>query len=265
MFKPDPKAKKRFGQNFLCDESIIDRIVQSFDAKPNERILEIGPGRGALTRKLLASGAHLDVIEIDRDLVQHLSETIHAPHFHLHEADALHFSVQTLDLKGQTLRILGNLPYNISTPLLFHLLTQKTMIKDMLFMLQKEVVERMVAEPGTKAYGRLSVALQLQCKITALFSVPPQAFNPIPKVQSQIVYLQPYTQLPFALTSSVILSDLLRDAFNQRRKVLHNSLHAYFKSEDWKLLGIDPRLRAENITVAQWVHLANVYCSMKNL
>jgi 16S rRNA (adenine1518-N6/adenine1519-N6)-dimethyltransferase len=249
-------AKKHFGQNFLQDETVIAAILSAFAAQKGERVLEIGPGLGALTQHLLTSGAVVDVVEIDNDLIGHL-QRCYPQLKQIHHQDALTFSLMDLNLSQQKVRIIGNLPYNISTPLLFHLLIQKDHINDMLFMLQQEVVDRLAAQPGCKAYGRLSVMMQLQCKVQALFSVPPQAFKPQPKVMSKIVYLVPYEKPLYDITSMVVLEDILRDAFNQRRKTIHNSLKQYFNSEQLIALGLDPKMRAEQISVEQWVKLAN--------
>lgn len=250
-------AKKRFGQNFLKDDRIVSAILNAFAAQAGQRVVEIGPGRGALTQTLLNSGATLDVVEIDNDLVAELQVRYPALQGHLHHQDALSFSLTQLHLGQEKARIIGNLPYNISTPLLFHLLTQKACIQDMLFMLQQEVVDRLAAQPGCKAYGRLSVMMQLHCQVQALFSVPPQAFSPQPKVMSKIVHLVPYEKPLFVLESMKTLENILRDAFNQRRKTLQNSLKSYFTAEALTALEIDPHCRAEQLSVSQWVRLAN--------
>lgn len=252
-----PAAKKRFGQNFLHDEGVIAAILNAFAALKGERVLEIGPGQGALTQQLLNSGAVVDVVEIDNDLVAQLQQRYPDLQHHIHHQDALSFSLTDLNLSNRKVRIIGNLPYNISTPLLFHLLTQKDRISDMLFMLQQEVVDRLAAQPGCKAYGRLSVMMQLQCKVQALFSVPPQAFRPQPKVMSKVVHLVPYEKPLFDIASISVLENLLRTAFNQRRKTLQNSVKGYFNAEQLIALDVDPRLRAEQLSLEQWVKLAN--------
>lgn len=254
-----PAAKKRFGQNFLHDESVIGAILNAFSAQEGQRVLEIGPGQGALTQHLLKSGAVVDVVEIDNDLVARLHQGYPALQHHIHHQDALSFSLNDLKLSNQKVRIIGNLPYNISTPLLFHLLTQKEHISDMLFMLQQEVVERLAAPPGCKAYGRLSVMVQLQCRVQALFSVPPQAFKPQPKVISKVVQLVPYEKPLFDIASLSVLENMLRDAFNQRRKTVQNSLKGYFKAEQLIALDLDPQCRAEQLSVEEWVKLVNSY------
>ncbi len=250
-------AKKHFGQNFLQDDAVVAAIVSAFAAQKGERVLEIGPGQGVLTQHLLTSGAVVDVVEIDNDLIAHLERRYPQLQQHIHHQDALTFSLTQLNLSQEKVRIIGNLPYNISTPLLFHLLAQKDHISDMLFMLQQEVVERLAAQPGCKAYGRLSVMVQLQCRVQALFSVPPQAFKPQPKVMSKIVYLVPHEKPLYAITSMAVLENMLRDAFNQRRKTIQNSLKQYFNAEQFIALGLDPKIRAEQISVEQWVKLAN--------
>lgn len=251
-------AKKQFGQNFLQDDAVIDSILNAFAVQKGERVLEIGPGRGALTQHLLKSGALLDVVEIDNDLIAYLQQNYPALQQHLYHQDALTFSLSALNLSSKKIRIIGNLPYNISTPLLFHLLAQKEHIRDMLFMLQQEVVDRLAAQPGCKAYGRLSVMMQLQCRVQALFAVPPQAFKPQPKVMSKIVHLAPYEKPLYPIHSLRTLENILRDAFNQRRKTIQNSLKQYFTAEQFIALGLDPKMRAEQINVEQWVKLANV-------
>lgn len=254
-----PAAKKRFGQNFLHDESVIAGILNAFAAEKGQRVLEIGPGQGALTQHLLRSDAVVDVVEIDNDLVTQLQGRYPALQHHLYHQDALSFSLADLNLANHKVRIIGNLPYNISTPLLFHLLRQKDHISDMLFMLQQEVVDRLAAAPGCKAYGRLSVMVQLQCKVQALFSVPPQAFKPQPKVISKIVHLVPYEKPLFDIASMSVLENMLRDAFNLRRKTIQNSLKGYFEAAQLAALDLDPRWRAEQLSLEQWVKLVNAY------
>ena len=193
------KARKRFGQNFLHDPGIIRRIVSSINPRPGDRLVEIGPGQGAITRELLQAAGHLDAIELDRDLIAPLAQSCgELGQLQIHCADALKFDFRGLADKGHKLRVVGNLPYNISTPLLFHLLEQADCIEDMHFMLQKEVVDRMAAQPGGKAYGKLSVMLQVQCEITPLFIIGPGAFKPAPKVDSALVRLQPHREPPSA-------------------------------------------------------------------
>jgi 16S rRNA (adenine1518-N6/adenine1519-N6)-dimethyltransferase len=252
------RPRKRFGQNFLHDTHIIHKIVQAIHPQAGEQVVEIGPGLGALTQALLTSAAKLDVIEIDRDLVAGLQTLAHSyPQLNVHHADALQFNFQDLATSEDQLRVVGNLPYNISTPLLFHLLSQIQLIKDMHFMLQKEVVERMAASPGSQAYGRLSVMVQYYCQVHYLFTVKPGAFYPAPKVDSAIVRLIPYHKLPHVAQDYAYFSDLVLHAFNQRRKTLHNSLKKLVCVQQIKLSGIDPDSRPERLSVADFVNLSN--------
>lgn len=246
--------RKRFGQNFLQDQSIIHAILQSIHPQPQDNALEIGPGLGALTKELLKRFNHLTAIEIDRDLQQHLTALRLGPgQLHLVAADAL-----TVDYSqfGSNLRIIGNLPYNISTPLLLWLLQFFPYIQDMYFMLQKEVVDRIVAAPGSKAYGRLSVMLQYHCEVHYLFTVPPEAFDPAPKVQSAMVQLIPYHNSPFENVQIKQLEQLVANAFAMRRKTLINNLKNTISLQQLNELGIDGSKRPEQISVAEYVKLA---------
>ena len=195
------KARKRFGQNFLHDAGVIDRILRAINAKSSDRLLEIGPGQGALTQGILSSGGQLDVVELDKDLIPILNQQFAGmSNFSLHQGDALKFDFKSLNAAPRTLRVVGNLPYNISTPLIFHLLKNADLIRDMHFMLQKEVVERMAAGPGGGDWGRLSIMVQYHCRVEHLFNVGPGAFNPPPKVDSAIVRLVPHDGLPHRTT-----------------------------------------------------------------
>ncbi len=249
------KHKKRFGQNFLHNPRVIDRIVKAIRPQPTDHLVEIGPGEAAITLPLARSGAKVDVIEIDRDLIPRL-EALFAPfdNVTLHAADALTFDYSTLDPKP--LRVVGNLPYNISSPLLFHLLDYREHLRDMHFMLQKEVVERIVTRPGSKTYGRLSVMIQYYCEAEYLFTVGPGNFNPPPKVDSAIVRLTP-RPFPVQAEDETLLSELVKQAFSQRRKTLRNTLKGWLDDTDFEALGIDPGLRAEALPVADFVRLAN--------
>lgn len=252
-----PQARKRFGQNFLHDDSVIDGIISAINASREQHIVEIGPGRGALTAPLIASGALLDVVELDRDLIPILTAQFSQnPQFHIHQADALKFDYRTLRRANEKLRVIGNLPYNITTPLLFHLLSQSDVIEDMCFMLQREVVERICAEPGSKRYGRLSIMIQYQCDAELLFLVPPEAFDPIPKVESAIIYMQPKCSALAEQVDVVALNKLVTQAFNQRRKTLANTLKNNVSVAQLEALGIDPTQRPEMVSVAQYVQLA---------
>ena len=251
------RARKRFGQNFLRDTHIIDQIVTAVMPADNEQAVEIGPGLGALTEPLAERLDTLHVIEIDRDLAHRLR---HHPFIRdklvIHETDALKFDFRSLQENGKKLKIFGNLPYNISTPLLFHLFTFRDIISDMHFMLQQEVVRRMAASPGTKAYGRLTVMTQYFCRVEPILSVPPGAFTPPPKVDSAVVRLTPR---PWPLTADdpALLNRLCQAAFGQRRKTLRNSLSQLLNSDQLEQLGINPGSRAEQLTIDDFVRLAN--------
>ena len=248
--------RKRFGQHFLHDPGVIERIVAAIAPAAGERLVEIGPGQGALTRPLLAATGHLDVIEIDRDLAAALRDRDDWPgELAVHEADVLRFDFRRL-AGGQPLRIVGNLPYNISTPLLFHLLAQREAVRDMHFMLQREVVERMVAGPGGGDYGRLSVMLQASCEATALFGVAPGAFRPRPAVESTVVRLAPRAESLVPRGRESAFAALVRDAFSARRKTLRNSLRAHLSPAQIEAAGVDPGARPETLPVQAFVALA---------
>ncbi len=249
--------RKRFGQHFLRDRSVIHDIVAAFAPRAGEPIVEIGPGEGVLTRELLQRVTPLHVVELDRDLVAHLRATFPAPQLIVHEADALEFDFRTLAPAGTRLRLLGNLPYNISTPLLFHLLEQADGIADMLFMLQKEVVDRLAAEPDTADYGRLSVMIQYRLRVEPLFEVPPQAFFPPPKVDSAVVRLVPHKIPPVQVNDPQVFSQIVKAAFAARRKTLRNNLKGIMSAERLAALGIDANRRAETLTLAEFACLAN--------
>lgn len=252
-----PRARKRFGQNFLHDQGIIDAIVAAVDPQPEQHLVEIGPGRGALTLPLLAHCGRLDVIELDRDLVPLLRERLTGrAQLAIHQADALQFDYRSLRSHGEKLRIIGNLPYNITTPLLFHLLAQADCIEDMCFMLQKEVVERICAQPGGKQYGRLSIMVQYQCDADLLFTVPPEAFDPVPKVESAIIHLRPRTAGRGGDVPLSALNTIVTAAFSQRRKTIANTLKKLAGLQEFSLAGIDPAQRPETVSVEQYVLLA---------
>jgi 16S rRNA (adenine1518-N6/adenine1519-N6)-dimethyltransferase len=251
------RARKRFGQHFLHDRNIIGRIAAALAPQPQDRIVEIGPGTGALTRELLARVAHLDAVELDRDLVARLQTAFPADKLALHGADALKFDFCRLAPDGGKLRLVGNLPYNVSTPLLFHLLDQAHCIRDMLFMLQKEVVTRMAATPGGKDYGRLSVMIQYRCAVERLFDVAPGAFTPPPRVNSAVVRLVPHAAPPVAVDDPDRFARLVQAAFASRRKVLRNTLKNFLRAEDMLALGIDPTRRAETLSLAEFAALSN--------
>jgi 16S rRNA (adenine1518-N6/adenine1519-N6)-dimethyltransferase len=251
--------RKRFGQNFLHDHTIIYNIISSIQAKPGQHWVEIGPGQGALTEPLLNEKVRLDVVELDRDLVVLLREKFKQyPNLNIHSADALRFDFSSLADGDNKLRVIGNLPYNISTPLMFHLLDNAYCIEDMHFMLQKEVVDRICAVPGSKKYGRLSVMMQYYCQPELLFEVPPESFDPIPQVTSAIVRLAPHRQPPVTVNDVAKLNRVVTQAFSQRRKTLRNSLKKLIAEEDIVALGIDPTLRAESISLAEFARLSNL-------
>ncbi|MEM6581838.1 MAG: 16S rRNA (adenine(1518)-N(6)/adenine(1519)-N(6))-dimethyltransferase RsmA [Pseudomonadota bacterium] len=256
MSKPPPRARKRFGQNFLQDESIIDRIVDAIHPQPGDHILEIGPGQGALTAPLADSSAQLDVIELDRDLVPGLLAAFALnPKFCLHKADALKFEFASLASQAQPLRVVGNLPYNISTPLIFKLLDNAPIISDMHFMLQKEVVDRLCATPGNKDWGRLGIMCQYQCAVEKLFEVPPEAFSPRPKVQSAIVRLTPWRQSPWPPCNKELLREVVQIAFAKRRKTLRNNLKGLIDTPALEALNVDPGARAETLELSQFIEI----------
>ncbi|MGV6472980.1 16S rRNA (adenine(1518)-N(6)/adenine(1519)-N(6))-dimethyltransferase RsmA [Azotobacter vinelandii] len=252
------RARKRFGQNFLHDAGVIHRILRAIHPRADERLVEIGPGQGALTEGLLGSGARLDVIELDLDLIPLLKLKFGLePRFHLHQGDALKFDFARLCGTPHGLRIVGNLPYNISTPLIFHLLEHAGLIRDMHFMLQKEVVERLAAEPGGGDWGRLSIMVQYHCRVEHLFNVGPGAFNPPPKVDSAIVRLVPHETLPHPARDPTLLERIVREAFNQRRKTLRNTLKGLLAATDIEAAGVDGSLRPEQLDLAAFVRLAD--------
>jgi 16S rRNA (adenine1518-N6/adenine1519-N6)-dimethyltransferase len=252
-------AKKRFGQNFLTDQSVITSLVAAISPQPNDLMVEIGPGLGALTKPLLQKLKLLHVVEVDRDIIAWMKTEYSKPAYannalNIHNADALKFDFTSL---GENLRVTGNLPYNISTPILFHLLDNVSHICDMHFMLQKEVVERMVAAPSTPAYGRLSVMLQYHLQMDYLITVPPEAFEPAPKVESAFVRCIPHASLPFTAKNEAIFAKVVLAAFGQRRKTLRNTLKGLVEDDGFTALNISSQLRAENLSVADFVTIAN--------
>ena len=250
--------RKRFGQNFLHDHNIIYNIISSIQPKPDEHWVEIGPGLGALTEPLLKLGLRLDVVELDRDLVVLLKDKFgHHNRLQIYSADALKFDFSALAEADEKLRIIGNLPYNISTPLMFHLLDNASCIEDMHFMLQKEVVDRICATPGSKKYGRLSVMMQYYCATELLFEVPPESFDPAPKVMSAIVKLVPHQQPPVEVNDIGKLNRVVTQAFSQRRKTLRNSLKKLIDEDAIIALNIDPALRAEALSLNEFAKLSN--------
>ncbi|SFB80226.1 16S rRNA (adenine(1518)-N(6)/adenine(1519)-N(6))-dimethyltransferase RsmA [Pseudoalteromonas denitrificans] len=252
------RAKKRFGQNFLYDEGIIDKIVTAIDPKPEDTLVEIGPGLGAITEPVTALAGHLTVVELDKDLVKRL--TYHptlGDKLTIHQGDALTFDFSQLVKDECKFKVFGNLPYNISTPLLFHLFEYAQNIEHMHFMLQKEVVKRMAAQPNCKAYGRLSVMTQYYCHAMPVIEVGPECFKPAPKVDSAVVRLIPKKPEQLTAKSTKMLNTVCLEAFNQRRKTIRNSLSNLLTPEQIENLGLDLKMRAENISLEQFIEIAN--------
>jgi 16S rRNA (adenine1518-N6/adenine1519-N6)-dimethyltransferase len=245
--------RKRFGQNFLIDDGIIHAIVNAIHPVPGETLVEIGPGLGALTRPLLECIPHLHAVELDRDIIARLQKTWPPERLTLHSGDALKFDFSAL---GNGLRIVGNLPYNISSPLLFRLMEFASHITDMHFMLQKEVVERMVAEPSTHDYGRLSIMLQRRFHLERLLDVPPTAFNPAPKVDSAVVRLIPKAPAEIIALDEALFARVVLTAFSQRRKTLRNTLSGVLDAAGFAALGIDAGQRAENLPLGDYERIA---------
>jgi 16S rRNA (adenine1518-N6/adenine1519-N6)-dimethyltransferase len=257
------KARKRFGQNFLHDSHVIDKIIACIAPKPDQHLIEIGPGRGAITEPLLAATEGvLDVIELDRDLIPILrTQFFNAKALTIHEADAMQFDFASLYTDDRPLRLVGNLPYNISTPLMFHLLSYAPIISDMHFMLQKEVVERLCAAPGEKAYGRLGIMMQYQCQTRYLFTVAPGSFDPAPKVDSAIVRLIPRKEIKHKAKNFETFEQVVKAAFAQRRKTLRNNLKGMVTEEQLVSIDVDPGARAETLSIKTFVDIANVISS----
>lgn len=258
------RARKRFGQHFLQDQSVVDWILAAIDPQNDQHLVEIGPGKGALTSRLLPRCRRLDIIELDRDLVSLLrSRFTDDTRLSIHSADALRFDFSRLCSADEKLRLIGNLPYNISTPLLFHLVEHRRCIADMHFMLQKEVVDRLGAGPGGKRYGKLSVMIQYRFQVEHLFDVPAEHFEPKPKILSAIVRLIPHKTPPVVLDSLNMLRQVVTQAFSQRRKNLRNALKPLFSETEMKALNIDPAARAETLGLEEFARLSN-YKSKKS-
>lgn len=258
VFQQKHKARKRFGQNFLHDHVVINRIIAAVYSRKGDHVVEIGPGQGALTEQLLDGAGELDVVELDRDLIPWLKLNFGLnPKFRVYQADALTFDFESLRQDDRLLRIVGNLPYNISTPLIFRLLSYAGTIKDMHFMLQKEVVTRLCASAGDNNYGRLSVMVQYYCYPEYLFSVGSGAFKPAPKVDSAIVRLTPWETLPHPCQDIALLGVVVRDAFAMRRKTLRNSLKKHIGNADLTALNIDPSIRPEHLPLEYFVKIAD--------
>ncbi|AQS52015.1 16S rRNA (adenine(1518)-N(6)/adenine(1519)-N(6))-dimethyltransferase [Paenalcaligenes hominis] len=248
------QARKRFGQNFLHDEGVIHQIVRAIDPQPQDKLIEIGPGMSALTLPLIQAVQHLQVIEIDRDLVRYLQKRYSAEQLSILSADVL-----TVDFSqfGPGLRIVGNLPYNISSPLLFHLMQFADQVIDQHFMLQKEVIERMVAKPGDSLYGRLSIMLQARYRMQKLFDVAPEAFDPAPKVTSAVVRMRPLKADRPQAKNAAVFEKVVAQAFSQRRKMLRRTLAQWAQHIDWEQVGIDPTDRAEHVSLQQYIALSD--------
>lgn len=252
------RARKHLGQHFLADGNVIRKIIHAIEPQPDQHFVEIGPGRGAITLPLLATGVRLDVIEIDRDLARDLPALVNSPMCTVHCADALRFDFRALADGDTPLRLAANLPYNISTPLLFHLLGQDRLFSDLHVMLQKEVGERMTADPGTKAYGRLTIALALRCVVERLFVIQPGSFRPPPKVDSVFLRLVPH-KAPLADAPTLAAADrLVTQAFGMRRKRLSNGLRGLLTAGEIRSAGLDDGARPEQLPPAAWLRLATV-------
>ncbi|MGY1459697.1 MULTISPECIES: 16S rRNA (adenine(1518)-N(6)/adenine(1519)-N(6))-dimethyltransferase RsmA [unclassified Luteimonas] len=250
-------AKKSLGQHFLHERGVVDRIILALDPRPGDRVVEIGPGQGAMTFPLLKRHGALTAIEFDRDLLAPL--TVRAREHG--ELELIHANVLDVDFTalaaGTPVRLVGNLPYNLSSPILFHALDHAAAVRDMHFMLQKEVVDRMAAGPGSKVYGRLSVMLQAWCRVTALFTVGPGAFRPPPRVDSAVVRLVPRDPAEIGIDDPARFAAIVRAAFGQRRKTLRNALQTLCSADEISAAGIDPSQRAEQLEVVDFIRLAN--------
>ena len=252
------RPRKRFGQHFLHDPNVIARIVAAIDPRPEDHLVEIGPGLGALTTAVLPLAHQLEVVELDRDVLPHLqSACAGLGELTIHQADALRFDFASLATDTRPLRLIGNLPYNISTPLLFHLAEQAAVVRDCHFMLQKEVVDRLGAAPASDAYGRLSVMAQFHFRVEPLFRVGPGAFTPPPKVDSAVVRLTPHATPPVAVADPRRFAQVVNQAFSQRRKTLRNALKGVVSGEQLAALGIDPGLRPEVLSLEEFARISN--------
>lgn len=253
------RARKRFGQNFLKDRAVVEQIINAINPAGTDHIVEIGPGMGVLTEALLPRVKYLDAVELDRDLVAKLQKTsLPLGNLTIHSADALKFDFCSLTKSNDKLRIVGNLPYNISTPLIFHLIEQVDCISDMHFMLQKEVVDRLAATPGHTAYGKLSVMVQYHCYVEKILDVAPSAFSPQPKVDSAIVRMIPHDKPPVIVKDHAILESVVSAAFSQRRKTLRNNLKGLISGDDMQARDIDPTRRAETLSLEEFAKLAQL-------
>ena len=251
------KARKRFGQNFLIDKQVIGQIVAAVNPKANDNLIEIGPGMAAITEHLIKQCPSITLVELDRDLIEFLNHKLSDyPLATIINSDALKTDFGQF-YQGDKLRLVGNLPYNISTPLLFHLLESREIIKDMHFMLQREVVDRLSASPGSKSYGRLSIMIQYHCRVMPLIPVPPSSFDPVPKVQSAVVRLTPYSELPHKADNIKLLSKIVSQCFQQRRKTLKNCLNNFTEFLSPNPMMVDLTKRPEQLSVEEFVTLSN--------
>jgi 16S rRNA (adenine1518-N6/adenine1519-N6)-dimethyltransferase len=257
------QAKKRLGQHFLHDPIVIEKIVRLIDPQESDVILEIGPGPGVLTRQLLAQVSHLYAVEVDQDMADHLRNEFTADQLTLFHQDVLKFSLDNIPHPDAKLKVVGNLPYNISTPILFHLIKSIEQIQEMHFMLQKEVVDRMAAGPGSKNYGRLSVMLQYYCKVEPAFNIGAGAFKPKPKVQSRMVTLRPYTKTEPVALDEKDFATIVKMAFEQRRKMLRKSLQPALSAEQIDTANVSSESRPEQLSLDQFVDLANSFTTGK--
>ena len=254
------RAKKRFGQNFLCNDAIIHAIIKSIGASSVDSVLEIGPGLGVLTSILQPTVKSLDIIEIDRDLCQHLHKTLgHHANLHLHEQDVLKVDFASFFADfTQKLKVVGNLPYNIATEIIFRLVKFADNIHAMYFLVQQEVAKRLCATPGNKAYGRLSIMVGLYCEVDIILNVPPEAFSPAPKIQSSFIRLRPHDKPKYHIDNLELFSKLIKQAFNQRRKKISNALKGLVDEKILNMANIDINFRAEDISIEQYVRLSNL-------
>jgi len=258
------KARKHLGQHFLADGNVIRRIIAAIAPRAGEHFVEIGPGRGAITLPLLAAGVRLDAIEIDRDLARELPALVNSPNITVHGGDALRFDFRQLAAPGERLRLAANLPYNISTPLLFHLLAQGAVFSDLHVMLQREVGERMTAPPGNKTYGRLTIAIALRCAVERLFLIQPGSFRPPPQVDSVFLRLTPHRK-PLANDRTLTVADrLVTQAFTMRRKQLRNGLRGLLSPAEIRSVGLDDGARPEELPPNAWLRLATVNPALAN-
>ncbi|MFQ5994316.1 MAG: 16S rRNA (adenine(1518)-N(6)/adenine(1519)-N(6))-dimethyltransferase RsmA [Acidiferrobacterales bacterium] len=252
------RARKRLGQHFLHDRRVVCRILDIFDPDPDDIVVEIGSGQGVLTRELVPRVAYLHAIELDPRLAMALSEELASfDNARIHQADALAIDYRRFNDSGRKLRLIGNLPYSVSTPLLFHLLQQTSCIQDMCFMLQREVADRLCARPGNKTYGRLGVMVQWRCQIERLFVVKSGAFQPAPKVDSALVRLRPHTAPPAPVMDEAVLADVVAAVFSQRRKTLRNALKGILTDSAIAAIGIDPGRRGETLTLKEFARLSD--------